>query len=932
MSPQHTLRPAAGAPFAGEIIDTPMVEEVSESFLAYSLSVITSRAIPDVRDGLKPVQRRILYSMLRMGLRPDSPHRKCARVVGDTMGNYHPHGDAAIYDALVRMGQDFSRAVPLVDPQGNFGTLDDPPAAARYTECRLAAAAIEMLDELDEDTVDFRASYDGEASEPVCLPGRLPNLLVNGTSGIAVGMATNMAPHNLREVYEAVRLQMADPEIPTEDLLAVLGGPDFPSGGVVLDDGMAEIYARGRGTIRVRARAEIIEVGPRRQAIRILELPWLVGPEKVVGRIKEVVSSGRLDGVEDIKNLSDRHIGLCIQVDCRPGTDAAAVLAKLWRLAPLEETFRRQQRGAGRRGAGDVLAEGPAGALHRPSTRRGGAAHALPGGGRRGAAARPRGSDGRPGQHRAGGGHHPRQRHRRGGAGGAVCGVVPQRTAGRGGAGHAAATPSAALERDRIIAEGDRLVADLAEYRELLGSEAKRRELVLAELGELAERYGRPRRSRIIRAAEAGRRHRGHRSLARIGRLGFRRRRRGVAGDAVEHRAGGPIIRERLAAPHPGPPRPGARLGAGGRRGRRVGVDQRRARRAPHRRRRARGGGPQPRRPRRRGVRPDRRRADPRPRAGAGAWRCRRSGRRRRLGRHRAGDPQRRRQASGRRGAGRRRLGPRRPGRPGSQRRRRGGVGLRLPAGRRHRADIHRRLAAAHLLGRAAAPARRCRRHQRDEAPAGRLGAGGGGTVRRGLRHRGDHLGGRQGHAGRRLRCRGAGWHGVAHLLAARRRDAAGRLRGAARGRLRAHRREARRPRRRAGSVPAAADAAGAGRPRGAPSRSWRPVRGGGENGGAPGHSDLVRPCRGRRRAGRGGARERRGGTRRQRDGGDEETPRRGALAVRPGPGGGLPAGRRALRGRLHPDPGGPGGGPQAAPACTSGAPAATGSCTWCGN
>ena len=198
MSPRRRPGPAAGLPFASEVRDTPITDEVSESFLAYSLSVITSRAIPDVRDGLKPVQRRILYSMLRMGLRPESPHRKCARVVGDTMGKYHPHGDAAIYDALVRMGQNFSRAVPLVDPQGNFGTLDDPPAAARYTECRLAAAAMEMLDELDEDTVDFRASYDGEASEPVCLPGRLPNLLVNGTSGIAVGMATNMAPHNLR--------------------------------------------------------------------------------------------------------------------------------------------------------------------------------------------------------------------------------------------------------------------------------------------------------------------------------------------------------------------------------------------------------------------------------------------------------------------------------------------------------------------------------------------------------------------------------------------------------------------------------------------------------------------------------------------------------------------------------------------------------------
>jgi len=502
MSPRQTLQPAAGAPFAGDIIDTPIVEEVSESFLAYSLSVITSRAIPDVRDGLKPVQRRILYSMLRMGLRPDSPHRKCARVVGDTMGNYHPHGDAAIYDALVRMGQDFSRGVPLVDPQGNFGTLDDPPAAARYTECRLAAAAMEMLDELDEDTVDFRSSYDGEASEPVCLPGRLPNLLVNGTSGIAVGMATNMAPHNLRETYEAVRLQMADPDVSVDDLMAVLGGPDFPSGGVVLDDGLAGIYARGRGTIRVRARAEIVQVGPRREAIRILELPWLVGPEKVVGRIKEVVGAGRLEGVEDVKNLSDRHTGLCIQVDCRPGTDAAAVLAKLWRLAPLEETFALNN---------VVLAGGVPVTCSLKDLLGHYIDHRIEVVVRRtrfrAAAAEER-------------------LHILEGLMIALDNIERVVAIIRGSATAEAAREAlceqlelsevqaeavlamrlrrlAALERDRIIDEGDRLVAALAGYRELLGSEAKRRELVVAELGELAERYGRPRRSRIMPAAEA---------------------------------------------------------------------------------------------------------------------------------------------------------------------------------------------------------------------------------------------------------------------------------------------------------------------------------------------------------------------------------------------------------------------------------------------
>ncbi len=505
MSQRRRPGAVAGVPFAGEILDVPITEEVSESFLAYSLSVITSRAIPDVRDGLKPVQRRILYSMLRMGLRPDSPHRKCARVVGDTMGNYHPHGDAAIYDALVRMGQDFSRGVPLVDPQGNFGTLDDPPAAARYTECRLAAAAMEMLDELDEDTVDFRASYDGEATEPVCLPGRLPNLLVNGTSGIAVGMATNMAPHNLGEVHEAVRLQMADPDVPVEDLLAVLPGPDFPSGGVILDEGLAEVYRTGRGTIRVRARAEIIDVGGRRQAIRVLELPWLVGPEKVVGKIKEVVAAGRLEGVEDVKNLSDRHTGLCIQVDCRPGTDAGAVLARLWRLAPLEETFALNN---------VVLAGGTPVTCSLKELI----------------------------------GHYIDHR----------LDVVVRRTRHRAAAAErrlhileglmtaldnidlvvsiirASRTPEvaqaelcerlglserqaeavlamrlrrlAALERQKIIEEGDKLVAALAGYRELLGSGERQRAVVTSELGELAGRFGRERRTRIVPAdsADAG--------------------------------------------------------------------------------------------------------------------------------------------------------------------------------------------------------------------------------------------------------------------------------------------------------------------------------------------------------------------------------------------------------------------------------------------
>lgn len=327
--------------FAREVIDVPVADEMSESFLAYSLSVITSRAIPDVRDGLKPVQRRILYSMLNMGVRPDGPHRKCARVVGDTMGNFHPHGDSAIYDALVRLGQDFSRNVTLVDPQGNFGSLDHPPAAPRYTECRLTDAAMAMLNELDENTVEFRPTYDGESTEPECLPALLPNLLVNGTSGIAVGMATSMAPHNLAEIAKAIELVLTKrrPKPTVHDLLALVPGPDFPSGGIIVDDGMAEIYATGKGSVTVRARAHIEQLTPKRQGIIITELPYLVGPEKIVARVNSLLEADKLDGVASITNLSDRNQGLRLQVDCQVGVNPQAVLAQLYKLTPLEDSF-----------------------------------------------------------------------------------------------------------------------------------------------------------------------------------------------------------------------------------------------------------------------------------------------------------------------------------------------------------------------------------------------------------------------------------------------------------------------------------------------------------------------------------------------------------------------------------------------------------------
>ncbi len=329
------------AQIAAEIRDVTASEELGQSFLPYSLSVITSRALPDVRDGLKPVQRRILVTMNGLNLGPNVPHRKSAKVVGDCMGTYHPHGDSAIYDALVRLGQDFSMRVPLVDPHGNFGSLDDPPAASRYTECRMSQAAVELLEALDEDTVQWRDTYDEENQEPEYLPAKLPNLLVNGSAGIAVGMATNMAPHNLVEVVAALKLFLTRATEPTvSQLMARLPGPDFPSGGVIVDDGgLIDAYQNGRGSIRMRATAAVGQVSARRSGIIVTELPYMVGPERVISRIKELVISGKLTAITDVKNLSDRRSGLKLQIELRSGTNGEAVLAELYRLTPLEESF-----------------------------------------------------------------------------------------------------------------------------------------------------------------------------------------------------------------------------------------------------------------------------------------------------------------------------------------------------------------------------------------------------------------------------------------------------------------------------------------------------------------------------------------------------------------------------------------------------------------
>ena len=328
--------------FEENILDIDVAEEMRGSYLEYAYSVIYQRALPDARDGLKPVQRRILYQMGEMGLRPDRGHVKCARVVGEVMGRLHPHGDSAIYDALVRMAQPFAMRLPLVDGHGNFGSLggDDAPAAMRYTEARLTAAALEMVGSIDEDTVDFQPNYDGTETQPEVLPAGLPNLLVNGASGIAVGMATNMAPHNLGEVIAAARHLISSPEAVLDELMRFVPGPDLPTGGKIVGlDGIREAYETGRGTFRTRATARVEKITPRRTGIVITELPYGVGPEKVIARIKDLVQAKKLAGISDLKDLTDRQRGLHLVIEIRNGFHPDAVLEELYRLTPMEETF-----------------------------------------------------------------------------------------------------------------------------------------------------------------------------------------------------------------------------------------------------------------------------------------------------------------------------------------------------------------------------------------------------------------------------------------------------------------------------------------------------------------------------------------------------------------------------------------------------------------
>ncbi|WP_033322917.1 DNA gyrase/topoisomerase IV subunit A [Actinomadura atramentaria] len=328
--------------FEENIVDVDVSEEMRGSYLEYAYSVIYQRALPDARDGLKPVQRRILYSMNEMGLRPDRGHVKCARVVGEVMGKLHPHGDSPIYDAMVRMAQPWAVRMPLVDGHGNFGSLggDDMPAAMRYTEARLSREAMLMVASIDEETVEFRPNYDGQEHEPVVLPAAFPNLLVNGSSGIAVGMATNMAPHNLGEIVAAARHLIDHPDATLDDLMRFVPGPDLPTGGRIVGlDGIRDAYATGRGTFRTRATVRIENVTPRRKGIVVTELPYAVGPERVKAKIKELVNAKKLNGIADLKDLTDRTVGLHLVIEVKNGFHPEAVLAELYRLTPMEETF-----------------------------------------------------------------------------------------------------------------------------------------------------------------------------------------------------------------------------------------------------------------------------------------------------------------------------------------------------------------------------------------------------------------------------------------------------------------------------------------------------------------------------------------------------------------------------------------------------------------
>src|SRR3954451_17320246 len=327
----------------GNVEPRGLEEEMKSSYLDYAMSVIVGRALPDARDGLKPVHRRVLFSMNENGLQPTRPFRKSAFIVGEVMGKYHPHGDSAIYDTLVRLAQDFSMRYPLAQGQGNFGSIDDDPAAAmRYTEARLSRIATEMLRDLDADTVDFTPNYDGSQQEPLVLPARFPNLLVNGSSGIAVGMATNIPPHNLREVIGAVVALIDDPAIETAGLMQHIKGPDFPTAGIVLGrQGILDAYETGRGRVRVRAKAHMEEIGRGKEAIIVTELPFMVkkgGDGGLIQKIADLVHEKRLTGIANLEDQSDRR-GMRLVVELKRDAIPEVVLNQLYKHTPMQTTF-----------------------------------------------------------------------------------------------------------------------------------------------------------------------------------------------------------------------------------------------------------------------------------------------------------------------------------------------------------------------------------------------------------------------------------------------------------------------------------------------------------------------------------------------------------------------------------------------------------------
>ncbi|HEY7468899.1 MAG TPA: DNA gyrase subunit A [Acidimicrobiia bacterium] len=317
-----------------------ITEEMEQSFVDYAMSVIVSRALPDVRDGLKPVQRRIIYSMFENNITAASAHRKCSKVVGDVMGNYHPHGDSAIYDALVRMGQDFSMRHLLIDPQGNFGSIDDPPGASRYTECRLTKLSNHLLEGIREDTVDFNDNYSGEMQEPTVLPSRFPNLLVNGSQGIAVGMATNIPPHNLGEIIDAAVHVIDNPDAGSEELMQFVKGPDFPTGGFLVGTGgIKEALTTGRGSVKIRAVCDVQEIRKGRTAIIATELPYQVSIERITAKIVELIEGKRLEGIADVRNESSDRVGTRLVIELKSSAVPQVVLNQLYKNTPLQDSF-----------------------------------------------------------------------------------------------------------------------------------------------------------------------------------------------------------------------------------------------------------------------------------------------------------------------------------------------------------------------------------------------------------------------------------------------------------------------------------------------------------------------------------------------------------------------------------------------------------------